>query len=153
MIVIANVNDRWVVITVFVERDLGVATTDATSTALRGKLGIPKEICRGTDNGLCLVDPCLNPACSQGSPANVVNNVSIYIVYVIRDTVARVRFELSRSKLNRLAIVCALVVVVGTKTITTDIVCTECAGRIKESGSVGKKTAAYRIWFNMLLLL
>lgn len=153
MIVIANVNDRWVAITVFVERDLGVATasTDATcATCWRGKLGTPEEICRGTDNGLCLIDP----ACSQGSPANVVYYVCIYIVYVIRDTIARVRLELSRRKLNRLTIVCALVVVIRTKTITTtDIVCTECAGRIKESGSVREKTAAYRIRLNMLLLL
>ena len=153
MIVVANVNDRWVAITVFVERDLGVATatTDATcASCWRCKLGTPKEICRSTDNGLCLVDP----TCSQGSPAYVVYNVCIDIVYVIRDTIARVRLELSRCKLNRLAIVCALVVVIGTKTtITTDIICTECAGRIKESGSVRKKTAAYRIRLNMLLLL
>lgn len=31
MIVIANVNDRWVAITVFVERDLGVATAAAAT--------------------------------------------------------------------------------------------------------------------------
>lgn len=33
MIVIANVNDRWVAITVFVERDLGVATSATAATA------------------------------------------------------------------------------------------------------------------------
>lgn len=150
MIVIANVNDRWVAITFFVERDLGVATaTSAGGTACRTELGTPEEICRCTDNRLCLVYP-LNPTGSQGSPANIVYNVCVYIVYIIRDTIPRVRFELSRGKLYRLTIVCALVVTV-TKAITTDIVCTECAGRIKESGSVRKQTAAYRIRLNMLL--
>lgn len=147
MIVIANVNDRWVAITVFVERDLGVATATSATATCRGKLGTPEEICRGTDNRLCLVDP-LNPTTSQGSPTNVVYNVCIYIIYIIRDTIPRVRLELPRSKLYRFTIICALVVTVA-KAITTDIVCTECL--IKESGGVRKQTAAYRIRLNMLL--
>lgn len=146
MIVIANVNNRWIGITVFVERDLCVTTGGR-------KLGISEQVRSRTtrDGGLRWVQP-LDAVRSQTPTADIVHNVRVNVIDIVRYTIACIGFKLPRSELNTLTIVNAITVADVAIVTTTAIVCTEGAGRIEQSGSVMVQTTAYGIRLDMLSL-
>lgn len=144
VVVIANVDNRWIGLTFLVERDLCVTTGGR-------KLGIPEQVRSTCDGGLCRVQP-LNTVRSQTPPTNVIHNVRVNVINIVRYTIACIGFKFSRSELNGLTIINVATVVVDVAIVTTAIIGTECAGRIEEPCSVMIQTAAYGIRLNMLTL-
>lgn len=125
VVVIVNVNDCWISLPFFAKRDLCV------TTARGRKLGIPEQVRSTTsDGGLCRVQP-LNTVRSQTPPANVIHDVRVNVIDIVRYTIACIGFELSRSEFNGLAIVYVTTVVVNVTIVTTAIVGTEGASCIE----------------------